>query len=125
MLSKNHNDRLGQWSDHARDSTLTTVSMASPGAAGCLSTREGRGAAWRRIVPPPLSPRLDERKEPKADDSPKDCDLAVRARSVIKRSVTTKDEQLIGKLMNEVVDAYTANATLIQSKVVVRGSRCR
>ncbi|KAE8892622.1 hypothetical protein PF005_g6973 [Phytophthora fragariae] len=73
----------------------------------------------------PLSPRLDERKEPKADDSPKDCDLAVRARSVIKRSVTTKDEQLIGKLMNEVVDAYTANATLIQSKVVVRGSRCR
>ncbi|KAE9243790.1 hypothetical protein PF004_g5962 [Phytophthora fragariae] len=90
-----------------------------------VKAEEQLGAESCHSFSSPLSPRLDERKEPKADDSPKDCDLAVRARSVIKRSVTTKDEQLIGKLMNEVVDAYTANATLIQSKVVVRGSRCR
>ncbi|KAE9350667.1 hypothetical protein PF008_g6327 [Phytophthora fragariae] len=89
-----------------------------------VKAEEQLGAESCHSFSSPLSPRLDERKEPKADDSPKDCDLAVRARSVIKRSVTTKDEQLIGKLMNEVVDAYTANATLIQSKVVRMSFDC-
>ncbi|KAE8980231.1 hypothetical protein PR002_g24187 [Phytophthora rubi] len=42
----------------------------------------------------------------------------------LQRSVTTEDEQLIEKLVREVVDAYTTNATLIQSKVVERRSRC-
>ncbi|KAE9114197.1 hypothetical protein PF007_g10476 [Phytophthora fragariae] len=46
------------------------------------------------------------------------------ARSVVQRSVTTEVEQLIEKLVREVVDAYTTNATLIQSKVVERGPRC-
>ncbi|KAE9327482.1 hypothetical protein PR003_g16010 [Phytophthora rubi] len=72
----------------------------------------------------PLSPRRIQHEERLTDDSPENCDLPVRARSVIKRSVTTEDEQLIEKLVKEVVDAYTTNATLIQSKVVERGSRC-
>nr|KAE8930235.1 hypothetical protein PF009_g19672 [Phytophthora fragariae] len=73
----------------------------------------------------PLSPRRNQHEERLTDDSPENCDLPVRARSVIKRSVTTEDEQLIEKLVKEVVDAYTANATLIQSKVVERGSSVR
>ncbi|KAE9279977.1 hypothetical protein PR003_g28085 [Phytophthora rubi] len=72
----------------------------------------------------PLSSRRNEHEERLTDDSPENCDLPVRARSVIKHSVTTKDEQLIEKLVKEVVDSYTTNATLIQSKVVERGSRC-
>ncbi|KAE9181630.1 hypothetical protein PF004_g24486 [Phytophthora fragariae] len=72
----------------------------------------------------PLSSRLNEHEERLTDDSPENCDLPVRARSVIKHSVTTKDEQLIEKLVKEVVESYTTNATLIQSKVVERGSRC-
>ncbi|GMF34420.1 unnamed protein product [Phytophthora fragariaefolia] len=72
----------------------------------------------------PLSSRLSERKESLADDPPKNCDLPVRALSVIKRSVTAKDELLIEKLVKEVIDAYSTNATLIKSNVGERGSRC-
>ncbi|KAE8984330.1 hypothetical protein PR001_g23207 [Phytophthora rubi] len=72
----------------------------------------------------PLSPPRNKREELMTDDRPETCDLPVRARSVVQRSVTTEDEQLIEKLVREVVDAYTTNATLIQSKVVERGSRC-
>ncbi|KAE8982174.1 hypothetical protein PR003_g20062 [Phytophthora rubi] len=70
------------------------------------------------------SPPDNKREELMTDDRPEACDLSVRARSVVQRSVTTEDEQLIEKLVREVVDAYTTNATLIQSKVVERRSRC-
>ncbi|GMF34277.1 unnamed protein product [Phytophthora fragariaefolia] len=73
----------------------------------------------------PLYSRQNGCQEPRADDSTKNGDLLVRARSVLKRSVTTDDEQLIEKLVSEVVTAFTTNATLIRSKVMERGSRCR
>ncbi|KAE9223711.1 hypothetical protein PF002_g14895 [Phytophthora fragariae] len=72
----------------------------------------------------PLSPPRNKREELMTDDRPETCDLPVQARSVVQRSVTTEVEQLIEKLVREVVDAYTTNATLIQSKVVERGPRC-
>ncbi|KAE8996508.1 hypothetical protein PF011_g15872 [Phytophthora fragariae] len=81
------------------------------------------GADSRPSCSSPLSPRHNEREE-LTDDPPKNCELPVRARSVIKHSVTTQDEELIKKLVKEVVNAYTTNSTLIQSKVVERGSRC-
>ncbi|GMF40664.1 unnamed protein product [Phytophthora fragariaefolia] len=72
----------------------------------------------------PLYSQPNGCRKPRADDSTKNGDLAVRACSVLKRSVTSNDERLIEKLVSEVVSAFATNATLIRSKVMERGSRC-
>ncbi|KAE9306209.1 hypothetical protein PR003_g21300 [Phytophthora rubi] len=123
-----------------RSTPIDSVRSLTPAETGRLLPSRWRALVRRAVYQPvkaedrlgadscpscssPLSPRRNEREE-LTDDPPKNCDLPVRARSVIKHSVTTQDEELTKKLVKEVVNAYTTNSTLIQSKVVERGSRC-
>ncbi|KAE8990378.1 hypothetical protein PR003_g23238 [Phytophthora rubi] len=122
-------------------STIASVSPPTPAATESVSPSRRRALVRRAAYllvkgeeplgnspcatclspPSPRSERVEELgvETRRPDDGPHE-----RARAVVDHFGLTNDERLIEQILDEVLEAYSRNATQILAKVVERGLRC-